>query len=168
MSSQHAPAREQLWDLIKDTKFAMFTTRHPNGHLHARPMTLQNGSVDEDDTLWFFMSRSGDPLAELTAHPEVNVSFADPDDDHYVSVSGQARLCEDATKKKALWKKLNEAWFPGGPDDPDLALVEVRISHAHYWNVKESKLTQLFHMARAAVTGQPPRALGESGEVRFR
>lgn len=168
MTSQHNTSREQLWDLIKDTKFAMFTTRHPNGHLHARPMTLQNSRVDEDDTLWFFMSRSGEPLAELTAHPEVNVSFSNPEDDHYVSVSGQARLSEDAAKKKALWKKLNEAWFPGGPDDPDLALVEVRISHAHFWNVKESRLTQLFLMAKAAVTGEPPRNLGESGEVRFR
>ena len=49
-------ARTQLWDLIKDIKFAMFTTRHGNGHLHARPMTTQNRSLEADDSLWFFMA----------------------------------------------------------------------------------------------------------------
>ena len=54
--------RKLLWDMIKDIKFAMFTTRHPqNGHLHSRPMTTQNSSIDEDRNLWFFMSRKGDP-----------------------------------------------------------------------------------------------------------
>jgi len=33
---------EQLWDLIKDIKFSMFTTRDAHGHLHSRPMTTQN------------------------------------------------------------------------------------------------------------------------------
>src|SRR5690349_2215531 len=60
-------SREKLWELIKDTKFAMFTTRHSNGHLHSRPMTTQNKKVDEDSSLWFFMSRSGDPVEDIAA-----------------------------------------------------------------------------------------------------
>ena len=55
----------------------------------------------------------------------------------------------------------------GGPEDPDLALVEVRITHAHYWDVKDSKITQLFKMAKATVTGTSPTNLGESAEVRM-
>ena len=35
-------ARTTLWNLIKDIKFAMFTSRHDNGHLHSRPMTTAN------------------------------------------------------------------------------------------------------------------------------
>jgi hypothetical protein len=34
--------------------------------------------------------------------------------------------------------------------------------------VKESKLVQLYEMAKAAVTGKPPVDLGEHGEVRMR
>ena len=30
----NATERENLWALIKDIRFAMFTTRHHNGHLH--------------------------------------------------------------------------------------------------------------------------------------
>jgi len=85
-----------------------------------------------------------------------------------VSVSGNAIVVDDLAKKQALWSKLSEAWFPGGPSDPDLALVEVRIVHANYWDVKSSKLVQLFAMAKAAVTGKPPTDIGEHGEVRMR
>jgi len=160
-------AHEQLWDLIKDIKFSMFTTRDAHGHLHSRPMTTQNKKLDEDDRLWFFMSRKDTPVAELATHSSVNVSYADPDKDRYVSVSGTARLADDPVKTRELWSAMAGAWFPGGVDDPDLALVEVKIANAHFWDVKESKLTQLYTIAKAALTGQPP-ALGETGKIQMR
>jgi general stress protein 26 len=166
--SDDTDARSQLWDLIKDIRFAMFTTRNSNGHLHSRPMTVQNSALDEDDRLWFFMSRRGDPVDELSNEAMVNIAFSDTDEDRYVSVSGTARIVDDKRRTRELWSKLAEAWFPGGVEDPDLALVEVKISHAHFWDMKESKLTQLYAMAKAAVTGKPPTHLGETGEIRMR
>jgi general stress protein 26 len=160
-------SRAKLWDMIKDIKFAMFTTRHENGHLHSRPMTTQNSKLDEDTSLWFFMSRKGEPVADLTAQPQVNVVYADTGADSYVSVSGAAYVVEDLAKKEQLWSKMAQAWFPGGPTDADLALVQVKISHANYWDVKESKIVQLIHMATAAVTGKPPTNMGEQAEIRM-
>lgn len=154
-----------LHDLIKDIRFAMFTTRADNGSLRSRPMTTQNDPQPEPDCLWFFASRSGEPVADLLREPAVNVAYADPSNDAYVSVSGSATLVEDAARKKALWSKFAEAWFPGGPDDPDLALVRVQIEASEYWNVRESKMTQLFKMARATVTGKPPTDLGDHAKL---
>ena len=161
-------SREHLWKLVKDIKFAMFTTRHgSNGHLHSRPMTTQNTSLGADESLWFFMSKKGGPVDDLKADPIVNLVYADPGADTWVSVSGTAAMIEDPAKKKQLWNKMTEAWFPGGPGDPDLALVQVQIVHANYWDVKESQIVQLYEMAKAVVTGKPPK-LGEHGEVRMR
>ena len=160
-------ARTQLWSMIKDIRFAMFTTRHGNGHLHSRPMTTQNSSIDEDSNLWFFMSRSGEPVADVVGDPTVNVVYADPGEDSYVSVSGTASIVDDLGKKQQLWSKLAEAWFPGGAADPDLALVRVKITHANYWDVRESKIVQLYQMAKAAITGKPPVGLGEHAEIRM-
>jgi general stress protein 26 len=161
---QTAHGQDKLSELIKDIKFAMFTTHKVQGHLHSRPMTTQNKKID-DDSLWFFMSRSGDPVSEFQGDDQVNVAYADPSSDTYVSVSGVAHVVDDMAKKKALWNKAAEAWFKGGVDDPDLALVRVNIEHADYWDVKESKLVQLYKMAEAAVTGKQPK-LGEHGHVR--
>ena len=96
----------KLWDMIKDIRFGMFTARHGNGHLHSRPMTTLNGSRDRGAVLWFFMSRSSDPVADLAAAPEVNVAYAAPDRDAYVSVSGRAAVVEDIDKKRHLWSAL--------------------------------------------------------------
>jgi len=161
---QTAHGQHKLAELIKDIKFAMFTTHKPQGHLHSRPMTTQNRQLD-DDALWFFMSRSGDPVAEFEGDDQVNVSYANPGSDTYVSVSGVAEIVEDAAKKQSLWNKGAAAWFKGGVDDPDLALVRVRIEHADYWDVKENKLVQLYRQAEAAVTGKPPN-MGEHGRIR--
>jgi general stress protein 26 len=158
--------QSKLFELIKDIKFAMFTThRGQSGHLHSRPMTTMNKAIDEDDSLWFFMSRRSDPVAEFQGDDQVNVSYADPSSDTYVSVSGVAHVVDDRAKKEALWTKAVDAWFHGGIDDPDLALVQVRIAHADYWDVKESKLVQLYKLAEGALTGKTPQ-LGEHGQVR--
>jgi general stress protein 26 len=166
--NENDDARDKLWKMIKGIKFAMLTTRHRNGHLHARPMTTQNKELGSDDSLWFFLSRKGDPVDDLRSDPMVGVVYADPGADTYVSVSGSAAEVDDLAKKRELWNKLTEAWFPGGPTDPDLALVQVRIAHADYWDVKESKLVQLFAMAKAAVSHAPPKNLGEHGRVQMR
>jgi len=164
--TDHADDRQaKLYDMIKDIRFAMFTTHKPQGHLHSRPMTTQNKSIDEDDKLWFFMSRSSETVAEFQGDDQVNVSYADPGSDTYVSVSGIANVVENPLKKQQLWNKEAEAWFKGGPADPDLALVCVQIEHADYWDVKDNKLVQLYKKAEAALTGKP-RVLGEHGTVR--
>ena len=159
--------RAQLWDLIKDIKFAMLTTHHEDGRMHSRPMTTQNAELANDDCLWFFMSRKSEPVEDLLRDSNVALSYAHPGKDSYVSVSGIGHLNNDPERIRALWTKFAEAWFPGEPEDPDLALVEIRITHAHYWDVKDSKITQLFKIAKASVTGTPPANLGESAEVRM-
>jgi general stress protein 26 len=167
MSTSKQP-REQLWELIKNIRFGMFTTRHQgNGHLHSHPMTTQNKLIEADDRLWFFMSRKSEAVQSLIAQPMVNIAYANPSQDRYVSVAGKAEVVHDRVRVEALWSTAAQAWFPGGTGDPDLALVGVTVLHAHFWDVKENKLTQLYEMAKAAVTGQTPTDLGESGEIRL-
>jgi len=165
--SEEKSARQTLWDLIKDIKFGMFTHRHASGLMHSQPLTTQNKSMDEGNKLYFFVSRSGEIVEKITQDDNVNVSYANPDDDRYVSVSGKALVVEDMGKKEALWTPMAKAWFPGGPTDPDVALLEVLISHAEYWDVKQSKMVQVAKMLTAAVTGKPPEHMGEHKELRM-
>ena len=131
-------------------------------------MTTQNKALEADESLWFFMSKSGDPVDDLKADPVVNLVYADPSEDTYVSVSGTAAMIEDAAKKQQLWSKLAEAWFPGGPTDPDLRPGPGADRPRQLLGREGSKLVQLYEMAKAAVTGKPPVDLGEHGEVRMR
>ena len=167
MDTNTEQPRDILWRLVKDIKFSMFTTRHGNGHFHARPMTTQNKSMDHQDLLWFFISKKGETVADLRADSSVNITYADSGKDAYVSVSGNATVVDDLDKKNALWTAFSKPWFPCGPEDADLALVQVKIIHAHYWDVKASKVVQLYEMAKSAITGKQPENIGNSGEVRM-
>ncbi len=73
-------------------------------------------------------------------------------------MSGRADVVEDREKAKELWSPLVKAWFPQGPEDPNLALIRVRVESADYWDVKSSKLVQLYGFAKSILTGQPPGA----------
>ena len=168
MELSPAESHAKLWELIKNIRFAMLTTRHDDGTLRSRPMTTQNTRLNEDASLWFFASRVGGLLADIAVDSQVNVSYADPGSDRYVSVSGSAMEVDDLPKKKQMWSKLDQGWFPGGVNDPDLALLEVRIDQAELWDAKGNKAVQLFNKAKAAVTGTTTEQLGEHGQVRLR
>ena len=164
----NTPAHETLWKLIKDIRFGMLTHRTASGMLHAHPLTTQNKQLDAGADLYFFISRNGELYERLLTDGEVNVSYADPGEDTYVSMSGKARFVDDTALKESLWSPMAKAWFPGGVTDPDLALLAVRAHHAEYWDVDESKMVQLYKMAKAAITGEPPRDLGEHRELELR
>src|SRR4051812_19084466 len=155
---------KRLWELVKHMRFGMLTHRHANGSLHAHPLTTQNKSLEPDMLLYFFVSKQTELGQRITADGNVQVSYGDPAKDTYVSITGQASVNDDMRLKQHLFNALAKAWFPGGASDPDLELVQVRIQQAEYWDIKESKTTQLFKMAKAAVTGEKPD-MGEHREL---
>lgn len=165
MPHDNTPAHETLWKLIKDIRLGMLTHRHSNGMLHAHPLTTQNRSIDEHNELYFFVNKSGELYERLLTDGEVNVSYANPDKDSYVSLSGQARFVDNVALKRELWNVMAKAWFPDGPTDANLALLSVRVRHAEYWDVHESQMVQLFKMAKAAITGEPPHDMGEHRQL---
>lgn len=152
---------DKLFGLIKDTRFGMLTHRHSDGQLHSHPLTTQNKKVDEASTLYFFVPKDGDIARHVASDSSVNVAYANTDADSYVSVTGEASLLEDQAKKNELFNPAAKAWFPNGPNDPNVGLLAVKILDAEYWDVTDSKMVQLFKMAKAAVTGETPKDLGE-------
>jgi general stress protein 26 len=158
---------QKLWDLIKDTRFGMLTHRHGDGLLHSHPLTTQNKSIDEGSTLYFFVPKDGDVAGHVARDSVVNVAYANTDADSYVSVAGNASLVEDQARKEALFNPAAKAWFPAGVTDPNLGLLAVHIAEAAYWDVDDSKMVQLFKMAKAAITGTPP-ATGEHKKLDLR
>ena len=149
--------------LVDGIDYAMFTTRgEDEAALHARPMAYRK--VEDDGDLWFFTKNDSRKVRELTRDPRVLVSFADPKDQTFVSISGQAEVVDDREKVSALWNEIYRAWFPGGVQDPNVVLVRVRAEHAEYWDNSTSVMVYAFGYLKAAVTGKPARA-GDVGVV---
>src|SRR5215211_597228 len=88
---------QKLRELVKDIDFCMLTTVDETGDLHSRPMS-SNGDIDHNGDIWFFTSAASHKVSEIEKLPKVNVSFADPDNQHYISISGNAQLVRDQNK----------------------------------------------------------------------
>lgn len=141
---------QKVGDLIKDIKMAMLTTEAEDGVLRSRPMATQNSPFD--GTLWFFTSASSSKVSELDWNPEVNLSYAEPSDTKYVSISGNGEIVRDRAKMEELWSDNYKAWFPQGLNDPDVCLLRVEVSTAEYWEAKSGKMVQLFGYLKALAT----------------
>ena len=166
MSAQHAQAHAAaLSEKIGSMRFAMFTTRDQNGHLVSQPMT--NQQVDGDGALWFYTRTTTELWDNIAHEPEVNVSFADPDNSTWVSVSGHAERVVERTRIHALWNPMVQAWFPAGPEDEHVVLVRVLPHAAEYWDANDSKMVRMFAMAKAAVTGTTPDVDADHGTIRM-
>jgi len=124
---------EKLRDMIKDIDFCMLTTIDEQGDPHSRPMS-SNGDIDLDGDLWFFTNASSHKVSEVEQSPKVNVSFADPENQRYVSVTGTAKLVRDQKKIEELWRPEFKMWFPEGKDDPNIALLRVSLEKGEYWD----------------------------------
>jgi general stress protein 26 len=151
-----------IGDKIKGIRIAMMTTAEADGTLRSRPMATQD--MEFDGTLWFFTLADAPKVGEIASDQQVNLSYAKPDDERYVSISGTAQLVSDQQKVKDLWKPILKAWFPNGENDPNLALLKVNAAHAEYWDAPSSKMVQVVLMAKAAVTGSQD-VLGENKKV---
>ena len=86
----HSSQIADLKSRITPIRFAMFTTTDARGSLVSRPMT--NQEMDGEGSLWFFTSSTAELWEDIVEHPEVNLSFAEPKDSVYVSISGRAGL----------------------------------------------------------------------------
>lgn len=159
-----APSREQstakLRDLIEQIEIACLTTIDHDGSLRSRPMVTRE--MDEDEALWFFTSDYSAAADEVVLNPQVCVTYASPEKNRFVSVSGTAELSRDAARMQQLWAPTLKAWFPKGLKDPDLALLRVDPVSAQYWDAPSSKLVQLRGLIRAMAKGEKP----ETGENR--
>jgi general stress protein 26 len=156
----------ELANKIGSVRFAMFTTVDQHGHLVSHPMTRQE--TDEHGALWFFTSTHSNLWEHIAQAPEVNVSFAQPEDSLFVSVSGRAERVVERERIKSMWNPVVSSWFPHGPDDPHVVLVRVWPHAAEYWDSNESKMVRLFQMAKAAITGTAPEVdPSEHGTIRL-
>ena len=142
----------------------MMTTVAADGTLRSRPLLLER--LEPDGTLIFLTHLSSQKIAELSHDTRVNIAFVGSKGDRYVSVSGTGTTAHDPARMRELWNPTYRAWFPNGPDDPDSAILTIRIDRVEYWDVPSSRLVRLWGVVRALATGQVAEA-GDHQTIEF-
>jgi len=156
-----ASERDKLFDLIKDIKIAMLTTRRPDGRLVSRAMATQKKAPGAD--LWFVTSEDTHKVEELEDEPNVNLAYYKDRTREWISISGIATVSRDRDVIRQLWAADWKVWFPeegdprhGTPDDPRLVLIGVDIDSAHFFESDKPAPVVLFEMLKGRLTGKEP------------
>ncbi|MBB3695296.1 pyridoxamine 5'-phosphate oxidase family protein [Sphingomonas sp. BK580] len=118
--------KHDLWQKMADSPFVMVGPA--DGSAHSEPLTAQ---LDEDqvDTLFFFVGKDN----RLAGGGRVMAQYVSKGHDFFACMDGQARIDNDPALIDKLWNKQAEAWFPGGREDPNLALLRVDVDSAELW-----------------------------------
>lgn len=132
--------KRDLWKKMSGSPFLMVGLSGEGQH--SEPLTAQ---LDEDqvDTLWFFIGKDN----RLAKGGAAMAQFVSKGHDYFACLSGRAHVQNDFAMIDKLWSRQVEAWFPGGKDDPNLALLRFDIDSAELWETDMSfagKLKMIF------------------------
>jgi general stress protein 26 len=157
---------QRIAALIGRIGIGMLGTRARDGHWVSRPVEpkMIDGYFDGD--LWVLTSASSHKVAEIKAHPRINIAFASPHDNSFVSVSGSATVRSDRARLARLWTPEQRVYYPAGLDDPDLTLVRMRVQTVEYWDGPSSWLGKAVRFALATAT-RDADAMGDNRTLRI-
>ena len=149
MTKQNPISR--AWDIIEKARIGMLTTQFAGG-LRARPLEAR---TDRDAGLiWFVTDMRGAKDDEINADQDIGLVFIDEDSRAYLSITGRASVTRDTAKAKEIWKKTDDIWLQGGPDDPNVRVLRVEPVTAELWDGPSSAAGAAFEFAKARLTGE--------------
>ncbi len=163
MSENNEP-KSKVYSILGSFSTAMVVTHGPDGRHVARPMHVAEVAPNTGEVC--FLTGQGGLQEDLRNDSSVLLVFEN-DNSAYLSLRGRAKLGQDRTRIKALWKEAYKVWFPKGPDDPEITLLVVSLIDAEYWDNRGlNKLSYLFEAAKAYAKGVRPEAGGVEQHAR--
>ncbi|MCK6081428.1 pyridoxamine 5'-phosphate oxidase family protein [Microbacterium sp. EYE_5] len=160
MATEKDP-RATLIDLLPKFRFAMVTTTDEDGALTARPLTVQDREFDGD--LWFIVARDSSFAAHIAQRPRVGVALST--NDAWVSLAGRAEIVDDPARLREYWSPAVEAWFPDGPEDPNITLAKIDAVSGEYWSSPGGVVASIVSLVKSKVTGEPYEGRNETVDL---
>lgn len=122
--------REEALALLDGIGVGMLAS-HSSDRIDARPMRIR---LDPAAGILFFTHRHDARGDALVRDPASLLTVTDPAHERYLVLSGTVSVLPDRTRARPLWDAEAAAWFPGGPDDPDLMLLRFQPDSGELWS----------------------------------
>jgi general stress protein 26 len=122
----------KFWKALRSDRSVMMGLEGDRDGL--RPMTIQTDSDKKDSgPLWVFTSTNSHLVQALDGTQRVQASFVSKGHDLFAMIRGTVTLQNDRKQIDRLWNGFIAAWYPGGKDDPSLALLRFDAEEADIW-----------------------------------
>ena len=149
---------DRVWDIIEKKQH-----RHADDAVRGRPAGAAGGRAAHRaaGAIYFVTDARGHKDDEIAARPDVCFVVVVPADNVYLSITGRATVARDPAKAGEIWKKTDDVWWKGGPDDPNARVLRIEPVTAELWDGPSSSLVAVYEFAKARITGEKP-FLGEN------
>jgi general stress protein 26 len=148
-----------FYGIVDKLKVAILLTQRQNIGTVGRSMAIAKRSGPD---FLFLANKHSKKFSDLDNSKQVSLTFQDSSTQNWVSVSGQATTTSNSDPRiKELYSKGITAWFgdlgdgvhTGGPEDPRMALIEVKSDYIVYWKSTSTGLGFAKEVAVGALTG---------------
>lgn len=123
--------KQDLWKKMDDSPFVMVGLTGDSQH--SEPLTAQL-DPDQRDRIHFFVGKDN----RVAGGGEAMAQFVSKGHDYFACLHGRITQVNDRAMIDKLWDKQVEAWFDGGKDDPNLALIAFDVDSAELWETDVS------------------------------
>lgn len=147
-----------VWDMIDVIDICMFVTKRGD-EMHGRPMSTI-GKRDEGK-IYLLTDRSAVKDDEIEDDPSVYLGYCKGS--QHLSVNGTAVVSSDRALVKHVWTPSAQAFWPDGPEDPNIVAIIVTPHAAEYWDGPKGIVAGV-KMAFAVATGRRPD-FGDNAKV---
>jgi general stress protein 26 len=83
------------------------------------------GKLGDDWQVRFLTHRRCRKVKEMERSGRLTLAYQYDPERAYVILLGRPRLLDDVEVKRTLWQEDSHKWFPGGPEDPNVVVVEL-------------------------------------------
>ena len=148
-----AELEAKLWTALNSDRTLMLGLAGQD-EAHTRPMTAMieedtEGNADHGP-IWFFTST--DNAMVQAGGGRAVAAFVAKDHQLFAAIHGALTVDTDRAVVERLWNPFVAAWYPGGKDDPKLALLRLDPDSAEIWENEFSILAGI-----RALFGRDPR-----------
>ena len=120
--------KQKFWKALADGPF-LFLQLDSDPHT-AVPMTAQLDK-EANHAIWFFLGKDHD----FAAGGPATATFSSKGHDMFARFCGTLTPELSRERLDKEWSKPIESWFPGGKDDPNLAMMRMDLTgEAELWN----------------------------------
>jgi general stress protein 26 len=141
-------------DIISKVPACFAITVDQDGHANAR--VVQTSRLSEDWTARFMTDRRSRKVEEIERSGKMTLAYQLTSENQYVTLIGRATVNDDIELKNATWQPASLRWHPGGPNDPNVVLIDFVADRIELWSSKDSVVPDpLKGLWAAALTREP-------------
>ena len=126
-------------------------------------ITANERQEGHDFDLLFHTNTESGKTDDLKEHKSVNVGFIN-NAGEWASISGHASIETDREIVRKHYSPALKAWIgdlgdgthDGGPEDPSIGIIRVKVSTAQYAVSKRTQIGGLIELAKSVATGESP------------